>query len=241
METKICKTCMIEKNINEFRKSGKYYRGDCRKCENKKCIKRNAKNKEHIKEMQKQYHKNNQQKIKEYRKKHYNPEKAKEYNSQYYDSHKQYYANWHKNYQQKNKDKLRETERKWKKANKDKVKKQQKKDYDKRMSNPIKKMEHQMRNMINCSFRRKKYTKSKKLDEIVGITSKEMVTYLLETFKKNYGCEWDKVEPVHIDHIKPLSIATTEQDVIKLCHYTNLQLLKAKDNLEKSNKEKYNL
>lgn len=241
METKICKTCMIEKNINEFRKSGKYYRGDCRKCENKKCIKRNAKNKEHIKEMQKQYRKNNQQKIKEYREKHYNPKKTKEYNSQYYDSHKQDYANWHKNYNQKNKDKLRETKRNWEKANKDKVKKQQKKDYDKRMSNPIKKMEHQMRNMINCSFRRTKYIKNKKLKEIVGLDCDNMINYLLETYKNNYGYEWDKKEPVHIDHIMPISLAKNEDDVIKLCHYTNLQLLKAKDNLQKGNKTNWTL
>ena len=37
----------------------------------------------------------------------------------------------------------------------------------------------------------------------------------------------------HIDHIVPLATAQTEEDVIKLCHYTNLQLLTAKDNLEK--------
>ena len=60
--------------------------------------------------------------------------------------------------------------------------------------------------------------------------------HLLQTFKSNYGYEWDKKEPVHIDHITPLAIAKTEEDIIKLCHYTNLQLLKAKDNLQKNSK-----
>jgi 5-methylcytosine-specific restriction endonuclease McrA len=40
-------------------------------------------------------------------------------------------------------------------------------------------------------------------------------------------------QPVHIDHIIPLSSAKTEDKVKKLCHYSNLQLLKPKDNLEK--------
>ena len=40
----------------------------------------------------------------------------------------------------------------------------------------------------------------------------------------------------HIDHIIPLASATSLDDIIRLCHYTNLQPLWCKENLKKSNK-----
>ena len=85
-------------------------------------------------------------------------------------------------------------------------------------------------------IKKKNYIKKEETSKIIGLEINEFVNYLLQTFKNNYGYEWDKVEPVHIDHIIPLATAKTEEDIIKLCHYTNLQLLKAEDNLKKGKK-----
>jgi len=46
----------------------------------------------------------------------------------------------------------------------------------------------------------------------------------------NYNENWQ------LDHISPSSIGTTEEEIIKLNHYTNFQPLCSRKNLEKSNK-----
>ncbi|MBB1503485.1 HNH endonuclease [Candidatus Saccharibacteria bacterium] len=61
--------------------------------------------------------------------------------------------------------------------------------------------------------------------------------YLINTFTDRYGREFQSGEAAHIDHIIPLATATTENEVLKLCHYKNLQLLTAEDNLAKGSLE----
>ena len=64
------------------------------------------------------------------------------------------------------------------------------------------------------------------------------INYLIKTYENNYNEKWDweYLKNVHIDHIIPMSTAKSEEEVIKLNHYTNLQLLKAEDNMQKSDK-----
>jgi hypothetical protein len=47
---------------------------------------------------------------------------------------------------------------------------------------------------------------------------------------------WDNKEFWHIDHIIPLSSAKDKEELIKLCHYSNLQPLWAEDNYKKRGK-----
>ena len=76
--------------------------------------------------------------------------------------------------------------------------------------------------------------RNKRTEEILGITLEEFKIYLETQFED--GMTWNKRGEWHIDHIIPLSSAKTEDEIYKLCHYTNLQPLWALDNIIKSNK-----
>jgi hypothetical protein len=68
-------------------------------------------------------------------------------------------------------------------------------------------------------------------------TSIESVRTHIETLWQP-GMSWDNHGKYgwHIDHIIPLSSCKNEEDMVKLCYYTNLQPLWWKDNLVKGNK-----
>ena len=71
--------------------------------------------------------------------------------------------------------------------------------------------------------------------QIIGCSPLYLKEYIEKKFTE--GMCWNLVgKEIHIDHIIPLSSAKTEEEIYKLCHYTNLQPLWAKDNLTKSNK-----
>lgn len=51
------------------------------------------------------------------------------------------------------------------------------------------------------------------------------------------GMTWEKIgSEIHIDHKIPLASAKTEEDLIHLCHYRNLQPLWKLDNIRKQDK-----
>jgi hypothetical protein len=80
----------------------------------------------------------------------------------------------------------------------------------------------------------KNIKKVSKTFEIIGCTPKELKEHLERQFTNHMG--WDNRSLWHIDHIIPLSSAKSEDEIYKLCHYSNLQPLWAEDNRKKSNK-----
>lgn len=93
-----------------------------------------------------------------------------------------------------------------------------------------------IRNSTRESIVNSGYTKKLKTNDILGCSFEDFKLYIESKFEPwmtwnnrglyngefNYG--WD------IDHIIPISTAKTEEDIIKLNHYTNLQPLCSKVN-----------
>jgi hypothetical protein len=80
----------------------------------------------------------------------------------------------------------------------------------------------------------KNIRKKNKTFEIVGCSPQFLKEHLEKQFVN--GMTWENRNEWHIDHITPLSSAKTEEELYKLCHYTNLQPLWAEENLKKGNK-----
>ena len=110
-----------------------------------------------------------------------------------------------------------------------------------RQSDPLYKLKLQVRGMVRDSFTRFSHRKNAHAAEIIGMPTEIFCRYLIDTFQQTYGRPWDFEEPVHIDHIIPLSAATTEAEIYALCHYNNLRLIKAEDNLRKGAKQDYQI
>lgn len=230
---KECKKCGTLKEAIDFRKN----RNTCKSCEKeyKKIYYKlyREKHLEELKEYQKRYKEENKellkQKQKEYHKKWYlkNKESKLAKNKEWFEAHKEQRQTKVKEWEIRNHDKIlkRKLERR---------KQRIKEDY-------LYKLKTQARDTIKKSFRGDLKGKRGQTTELLGCDLDFFVHYLLQTYKDNYGVEWDKKEKVHIDHIIPLAAASTPNEIKQLCHYTNLQLLKAKDNLRKSSKMDWRL
>ena len=102
-------------------------------------------------------------------------------------------------------------------------------------NDPLFALKKRLRTLIRGSFRKSGYTNFKaRTEEIVGISFNEFKVYMESKFVN--GMNWENRSEWHIDHIVPLSTAKSEQELIALSHYTNLQPLWAMDNLKKGDK-----
>lgn len=84
------------------------------------------------------------------------------------------------------------------------------------------------------AFKKANILKTSKTYQMLGCSSDELRNHISNLFIDDMS--WDNRTQWHLDHIIPLSSATTKEELIKLCHYTNLQPLWAEDNLKKGSK-----
>jgi hypothetical protein len=218
METKICKKCNLEKKLCEFGvliKSTDGLRNTCKLCRSVDEKKYRENNKEKVYDIKRNWVKNNQAHIKEY-----------------YEKNKERLKQKSRNVYEKNKLRYNQQSLLWNKINSEKRKKITKKHKEK----PEVKLKESVRHRIYIFLKRKNLKKNDKTIEIVGCSPSELKKYLEKQFINGMTWENHSLYGWHIDHIIPLSSAKTEEEIYKLCHYTNLQPLWATDNLKKLNK-----
>ncbi len=104
----------------------------------------------------------------------------------------------------------------------------------KRNNDSLYKLKHNLRVRTCEYFKIIKVTKRNKTFSMIGITPSELKNYIENKFTE--GMNWDNYGKWHIDHIIPLNSVDSEEEIIKLCHYTNLQPLWAADNIRKKDK-----
>lgn len=105
---------------------------------------------------------------------------------------------------------------------------------EKRKNDPLFKCKYNLRDRLRKALNAKKWNKNTKFNEYIGCSLEEVKMHLELQFQ--LGMTWNNHGEWEIDHIIPLSSAKTPEEMYKLCHYSNLQPLWAKDNLKKSNK-----
>lgn len=105
----------------------------------------------------------------------------------------------------------------------------------KRMENdPYYVLSRRLRNRLYYALKQRFWKKGTKFNEYIGCSLDELKTYIENLFID--GMSWENQGEWHLDHIIPLDSANSEEELYKLCHYTNLQPLWAKDNIVKGKK-----
>ncbi len=217
MKTKKCKYCKTIKPLSNFNKNKGYKDGYVNRCKN--CYKRYYESRKtyHNTLVKANYEDNKEEhleRIKKYQEE--NKEYIKNYKTEWRLKNPNYHTEYNKSYFQNNKEKYYEYV------------------IERKRKNPIFKFTGNIRSLIGGSFKRacnNRYKKSSKTEEILGCTLIEFVEYIQSQFEegmnlKNHG-KWE------LDHILPLANAQTEEDIIKLNHYTNFQPLWKVDNRKK--------
>lgn len=238
---KYCIKCEVEKDISEFsrNKSNKDgLCGRCKECEKQRAVEYRTKNPEKQKESSKKWRIKNPEKQRESYKKYIekNPHmhstirlreqrKNEEYNKKINEKKRQFYA--------KNADRLREERRVYYFENKSEERRRNNEwKKNKRKSDPI------YRIKLNIRARIRDYLKGSKIGkrtfEIIGLTPDEFKKHIESNFTN--GMTWENYGDWHVDHKRPLCLAKTEEEILMLNHYTNLQPLWGIDNIRKNRK-----
>ena len=107
-----------------------------------------------------------------------------------------------------------------------------------RKKNPLAKLRNVVRNRLLVGLKANGFKTNLKSVQIFGAEWDIIKKHIENQFTE--GMNWDNhgknKDNWHFDHIIPLSSAKTDEDFLKLCHYTNMQPMWSEENLKKGTK-----
>lgn len=232
---KKCNTCEIEKPYEDFTKeklAKDGYKNKCKLCIAKASKEKYAANPEARKEYEAKWRAKNVDKCtaKTYRWRENNSEQWSDYRKKYYQENKSRITEQKKITYLKHKQRYNAIMRKYHKDNHTSLMQKRKERMD---ASPLLQFKERIRCLIKNSFYRLKHNKARKTNEILGADWETVKAHFISQFKDGMTWEAFIAGEIHVDHIQPLASATSEEELIALCHYTNLQPLWCLDNLSK--------
>lgn len=252
---KNCRTCGDKKPYTEFNKqtsSRDGFCGECRDCGRARKREDYLRNRDKYLEKQSQYRKENAEKVSEGKKRCYRNkiDQYKQNHRRYYQENKEAVLAQAAEYREANKEEIRKRDNAYKENNREKLRLKQS-EYQRANSevrNEYTRKYRKNRRQVDRMFGIKENMRARfryelakrgddqhiKANEYLGCSWVELRIHLENQFKD--GMSWDNYGDWHVDHIIPLASARTKDELIKLCHYSNLQPLWAFDNLSKGAK-----
>jgi len=232
---KECRTCKEIKELDFFTKnklSKGGYKPDCKSCIAKSSKEKYAANPEARREYEAKWRAKNVDKCtaKTYRWREKNPEQFSEYRKLYYENNKDKILAGQKATYQKYKEKYNKRDKKYKKKNHASLMQKRKERIE---ASPLLQFKERIRQVTKGAFYRLKQDKKFRTNTMLGADWETVKEHFVSQFKDGMTWEAFIAGEIHVDHIQPLASAKTEEELIALCHYTNLQPLWCLDNLSK--------
>jgi len=228
---KRCGKCHIEQDLCFFGKDSKRKDGlkpYCSECRKKECKIYREKNSNKISNYHKTLYSDNSDKILERNRswRSNNIEKKKDIDRKYREENNLLIIENRKKFFESHPNIKSQYQKKYRENNKENIKIKNKE--------PFNRLKHNIRSRVYKFLNVKNIRKNNTTFNIIGCLPNQLKEHLQKKFI--HGMSLDNYGDWHIDHIIPLSSATNEEEIYKLCHYTNLQPLWSEDNLKKSNK-----
>lgn len=227
---KTCSLCKKTLELTEFTKkkqSPDGYNPRCKPCKHFQDNKKYQETKEMVLVKRKKYYQDNKETI--LTKRELNKDYLNAQNREWHKRNPGYSSQKMKDWRARNTEHRKEYKKKYREENKELIKDQYKTWLNKRPQNKLAKS---CRRRLREILKERGFEKNKSFMEYIGCSFDTLKLHIEMQFLN--GMSWDNYGEWHIDHRVPLKSAKTEEQMYKLCHYTNLQPLWAPDNLRKN-------